>query len=202
MSTEFIHKWKKGTSAMTVLLLHGTGGDEDDLLGIGGAIAPGANLLSPRGKVSENGANRFFARNGHGVFNPDEIAERAGEFATWLSSAAAQYGFDASKLYAVGYSNGANMAYVTMMLHPGSIAGAVLLRPMVVMEPEPMPDMGEAPILISAGTQDSMLPPGGTEALVDLLTRANARVEVARHNANHGLTPDDFSVTKYWLQNR
>ncbi len=182
--------------------MHGTGGDENDLLMIGKSLAPGANLLSPRGKVSERGANRFFARSGHGVFDPAEIAERAAEFASWLSEAAAEYGFDQTKLYGLGYSNGANMIYATMLLHPGAIAGGVLLRPMVVLEPEPLPDLNGAPFLISAGDHDPLLPPGGTEALAELLTRAGARVEAAKHKADHNLTPDDFSITKYWLKTR
>ena len=202
MSTGFIHKWVQGKTAATVLLMHGTGGDEDDLLQVGRAIAPGANLLSPRGKVSEQGANRFFSRSGHGLFDPKEIAARAAEFAEWLVSAAVQYGFDSKQLFAVGYSNGANMSYVTMLLHPGSLTGAVLLRPMLVLRPEPIPDLKQAPVLISAGTQDQMLPPGGTEVLAELLTQANAAVEIARHNEGHGLTPDDFSVSKFWLQKR
>ena len=200
--TEFTHKWKAGTRPLTVLVLHGTGGDENDLMPIANAVAPGANFLSPRGKVSERGANRFFARNGHGNFDPAEIAARTDEFAAWLKNAEAQYGFDPAHLYAFGYSNGANMAYATMLQHPGSIAGAVLLRPMVVIQPNPMPDLNGAPILISAGTQDGMLPPGGTEALAELLTLANAKVEVAKHNTGHDLMPDDSSLAKYWLQNR
>lgn len=201
MST-FIHKWVPGTLPTTVLLMHGTGGDENDLLMIGKSLAPGASLLSPRGNVSERGASRFFARSGHGVFDPAEIAARAGEFSQWLGWAAAEYGFDQTKLYGLGYSNGANMIYTTMLLHPGSIAGGVLLRPMVVIEPEPLPDLQGAPFLLSSGSHDPLLPPGGTAALAGLLTRAGAKVESAEHNADHNLTPDDFSITKYWLKTR
>src|SRR5882757_915112 len=141
MSAEFIHQFLPGRLPVTVLLLHGTGGDENDLVPVGRALAPGAAILSPRGRVLEMGAPRFFKRIAAGVFDETEVRQRAAELAEWIGWAVEKYGIDASRLYAMGYSNGANIAAAMMLLHPGVIAGGVLLRPMVVIRPEPLPDL-------------------------------------------------------------
>ncbi len=202
MAIEFIHQFVQGTSPLTILALHGTGGDENDLLPIARAVAPGASVLSPRGKAEENGAFRFFARRAPGVFDQDEVLTRAGELAEWVEGAARQYGLDASRVFALGYSNGANIANAVMMLHPGVLAGAVLLRPMRVIRPEPLPELGNAPVLIVSGKEDGMMPAGEGEALGRLLAEAGAAVDFALQDAGHELTPQDFSLAKRWLAER
>ena len=199
MSAEFIHKFVPGRLPVTVLLLHGTGGDEDDLLPVGRALAPGAAFLSPRGKVLEYGAPRFFSRKAPGVFDPQEITERAAELAEWIGDASRQYEIDPARFYALGYSNGANIAAAIMLLHPGTIAGALLLRAMVVISPDSLPQLNGAPVLISAGQQDEIVPPGEAEELGALLTKAGAHVDLAIQNAGHELTPADFSLGKQWF---
>jgi phospholipase/carboxylesterase len=188
MPAEFVHKFLPGRLPVTVLALHGTGGDENDLIPVARALAPGAAILSPRGKALENGAPRFFSRIAPGVFDAKEIAQRAGELAQWISKFKAP-------VYALGYSNGANIAAAIMLLHPGVIAGAVLLRPMVVIRPETLPDLKESPILISGGNDDPM----GSENLGRLLSSAGAHVDIAIQNAGHELTPADFSLGKQWF---
>jgi predicted esterase len=199
MSGEFIHQFVPGKLPFTVLLLHGTGGDENDLLPVGRGLAPGAALLSPRGKVEEHGALRFFARSAPGVFDENEIRQRAAELAEWIGLAVKQYSLDAARLYALGYSNGANIAMAVMLLHPGVIAGGALLRPMKVIEPEPLPDLNGAPILIVAGKNDMMMPPREAEGLARLLTGAGAAVDFAMQDAGHDLTPQDFALGKRWF---
>lgn len=188
MSAAFIHKFVPGRLGVTVLLLHGTGGDEDDLLPVGRGLAPGAALLSPRGKVLE-----------HGIFDEVEIRQRAGELAARVGAAVQQYGIDALRLYALGYSSGANIAAATLLLHPGTIAGALLLRPTVVIRPDPLPKLDGPPVLISAGQHDETVPPGGAEELGKMLSNAGAHVDIAIQNAGHDLTPADFNLGKQWF---
>jgi predicted esterase len=199
MPVEFIHKFVPGRLLSTVLLLHGTGGDENDLLPVGRALAPGAAFLSPRGKVLEHGAPRFFSRKAPGVFDPKEITDRTAELAEWIAIAVKQYEIDPARFYALGYSNGANIAAAMMLLHPNTIAGALLLRAMVVIRPDPLPQVNGAPVLISAGQHDETVPPGNAEELGNLLTQAGARVDLAIQNAGHELTPADFNLGKQWF---
>ena len=193
MATEFIHKFLPGRLPVTVLLLHGSGGDENDLLPVARAIAPGAAFLSPRGKVMERRLQRFFA------LDKSDVRERTAELAEWIVEATAQRQIDTSRLFALGYSNGANTAAALMLLHPGAIAGACLLRTRTPVEPEPLPALNGAPVLISAGQHDELIPPEGAQALAELLTQAGARVDLAIQNAGHELTPADFSLAKQWF---
>src|SRR5580658_5050273 len=196
---EFIHKFLPGRLPLTVLLLHGSGGDENDLLPIAGALAPGAAVLSPRGNVVQHGARRFFSYPGPDGFDADEVRERADEMAEWLGRMARQYSNDANPFYALGYSNGANMAAALMLLRPGTIAGACLFRSRAVVTPNTLPDLKGAPVLISAGQTDHLIPPSAAEALGQLLTTAGAKVDLAIQNAGHDLTPADFSLAKQWF---
>jgi phospholipase/carboxylesterase len=196
---DFIHKFVAGRSPMTVLLLHGSGGDENDLLPVAGALAPGAALLSPRGNVVQNGARRFFSYPGPDGFDADEIRQRVAELAGWIRRMTQQYAIDPHRLFALGYSNGANMAAATMLLDPGTIAGACLLRSRAVVTPATLPDLNSAPVLLSAGQTDHLIPPSAAEALGKLLTSAGARVDLAIQNAGHDLTPADFSLAKQWF---
>jgi predicted esterase len=185
--------------APTLLLLHGTGGNEHDLLPLG-RLMPGANLLSPRGQVLENGMPRFFRRLAEGVFDVDDLKQRAGNLAAFIQASADQYGFDPSNVVALGYSNGANIASAVMLLHPGVLAGGVLLRAMVPLEPQPMPVITGTRVCISNGEQDPTIPAPETERLARLLQRAGADVEVHWQPAGHQLMPADFAVAKTWLQ--
>ena len=193
MTVEFIHKFFPGKSPTAVLLLHGSGGDENDLLPVARALAPGAALLSPRGTVVDQGLVRFFK------LDATDARERAAELAEWIAAAAKQYQLDPARLYALGYSNGANMAAAFMLLHPGAIAGACLLRTRAVIQPEVLPALAGAPVLISAGQHDQLIPPEQGEALAELLTKAGARVDLAIQNAGHEPTPADFSLAKQWF---
>ena len=200
MSTEFIHKFLPGKLPATILVLHGAGGDENDLLPVARALAPGAAFLSPRGKVLEDGGvRRFFARVSPDVFDETEVRTRAAELAEWVGAAATQYGLDASRIYAMGFSNGASIAAAIMLLHPGVLAGGLLLRPRTILEPQEFPELKGAPVLVIAGDQDEKMPAGSAEKLARQLGRAGAAVEMAMLNSGHELTPQDFSLGKSWF---
>jgi phospholipase/carboxylesterase len=196
---DFVHKFVSGRVPVTLLLLHGSGGDENDLLPIAGPLVHGAAILSPRGNVVQHGARRFFSYPGPDGFDADEIRERVAELADWIRRMTQQYAIDPRRLYALGYSNGANMAAATMLIEPGTIAGACLLRSRAVITPAVLPDLTGVPILISAGQTDHLIPPSDAEALGQLLTRSGARVDLAIQNAGHDLTPADFSLAKQWF---
>lgn len=185
--------------APTLLLLHGTGGDEHDMIPLGG-LMPGANLLSPRGQVLENGMPRFFRRLAEGVFDIDDLKARAAGLADFVTAAAAHYAFDPSRVVAMGYSNGANIASALLLLRPGVLKGAVLFRAMVPLEPEPLPALPATRVMISNGEVDPIVSREETERLARLLQRAGANVEVHWQPAGHQLMPGDFSVAKAWLQ--
>ena len=199
MLADFDHRFIPGRLPVTVLLLHGTGGDENDLIPVGRALAAGAALLSPRGRVLEHGAPRFFSRIAPGVFDEKEIRLRAAELAIWIGEACEHYKIDPAHLYALGYSNGANIATAVLLLHPGVLAGACLLRPMPIIKPDPSPLLHGVPVLISSGQDDPTASPADAEILADVLTQAGARVDVAIQNAGHDLTPADFSLGKQWF---
>jgi predicted esterase len=197
----FPHVFKPAQTAgaPTLLVLHGTGGDEQDMLPLGG-LAPGAALLSPRGKVLEHGMPRFFRRLAEGVFDLEDLKFRANELADFIGAAAARYGFDPARVIALGYSNGANIASAIMLLRPGVLRRGVLLRAMVPLEPEPLPSIDGTRVLISNGRMDPIVSPDETERLGKLLQRAGADVEVHWQPAGHQLMPGDFAVAKTWLQ--
>jgi len=186
-----IHQYVPASgSDLTVLLLHGTGGDENDLIPIGRAVAPGAALLSPRGSVLEGGALRFFRRLAPGVFDEKDIRVRAQELAEFVA------GFKAQRVMALGYSNGANIAAALMLLHPGVLKGAVLLRPMIPLIPHPLPNLGGTRVQIQAGVEDNMTTPENTQGLASLLSSAGAAVDVRWMDAGHDLGPGDFQAAK------
>jgi len=195
-----VHRWVPGTRAdLTLLLLHGTGGDENDLLPLGPALAPGAGLLSPRGAVLENGMPRFFRRLAEGVFDVPDLLRRTDELADFLAAAARAHRFDPAGLVAVGFSNGANIAASLMLRHPSALAGAALLRPMVPYEVETPPDLRGRKVLIGAGKADAVAPPAHAEALAATFARAGAAVTLAWSEGGHGLGPHDFAEVRNWL---
>jgi phospholipase/carboxylesterase len=200
MTPEFIHEFVPGTSNRTLLLLHGTGGSERDLLPLGRELDPNAALLSPRGKVLEHGMPRFFRRVAEGVFDLEDLQKRTHELADFVAAAAERYNFDVNNLIAVGYSNGANIAACVLLLRPESLAGAILFRAMVPLEPDKPPDLATVRVWIGAGNHDPIIPTMETQRLVDLLRTGGADVTIRFLNAGHGLTPDDISLSRGWLR--
>ncbi len=198
---EFVHRFVPSSegSPLTLLLLHGTGGDEGDLLNLGRALSPGAALLSPRGRVLENGMQRFFRRFSEGVFDVADLTEQTHALARFVEGGSKAYGFRADMVVAVGYSNGANIAGSTLILHPSSLAGAVLIRPMVPFMPDRMPDLSLKPILILAGGRDAIVPREETERLADLLREADADVVLRWADATHSITGEDVAAAKAWV---
>src|SRR3954462_5811854 len=180
-----------------ILLLHGTGGDENDLLPFGQTIAPGAPLLTPRGKVLEGGMPRFFRRLAEGVFDEPDVRRRANELADFVLEARDAYGLDAP--IAVGFPNGANIAAATLQLRPEILAGAVLLRAMVPLQERPEVDLDGKPVLILSGTTDPIVPAWNAARLASDLKSAGANVNHRTLPAGHGLSQADVAITKEWL---
>jgi predicted esterase len=193
------HYWEKGTSARTLLLLHGTGGSEHDLVDLGRAVDPTANLLSPRGRVSENGMARYFRRLAEGVFDLEDLHRRTKELAGWVAAAAEVYGFDPAGVVALGFSNGANIAASLLVSGYSIPAGAILLAPMVPFEPETPPDLNGRPVFIGAGEADGMVPMAQTEKLAGLLKAGGASVTTHWHPGGHRITRDEVEAAHEWL---
>lgn len=204
MAAEFTHRFVPGQTAAgpVLLLLHGTGGDESDLLPLGQALAPGAALLSPRGKVLEHGMPRFFRRLAEGVFDVPDLIARTGELAEFVADAAVRYGFDPAAVFAAGYSNGANIAASLLLLHPAVLRGAVLFRAMVPLEPPSRPRLEGISVFVAAGRQDPIVPYEQTRRLIALLEEAGADVTMHVEPAGHGLTDGDVAAARAWLAPR
>lgn len=198
----FIHRFIPGEdpgSNETLLVLHGTGGDENDLVGIGQTVAPGAAILSPRGNVLENGAPRFFKRLAEGVFDPREVRSRGEELIRFIRAAVSHYHLDAGRIFALGYSNGANIASTVLLIEPGILQGAILLRPMLVYEPEGPPHVSGGSALISAGRMDPIVKPESVEKLRALLASAGVDVTLNWQLAAHNLTPSEVREAAEWF---
>lgn len=192
-----LHRFEPGDGTRPLLLLHGTGGDETDLLPLGRAVAPGAALLSPRGAVLENGMPRFFRRLAEGVFDEADLRRRALDLAGFVAAARGRYGIPAP--LALGFSNGANIAAATLLLSPGTLAGAVLLRPMVPFAETPTAALAGTPVLILSGRADPIVPAAQAERLARDLAAAGAEVEHAVLPAGHGLTDADVARARAFV---
>ena len=196
---DFIHEFVPGNSDRTLLLLHGTGGNERDLIPLGRELDPNASLLSPRGKVLESGMPRFFRRLAEGVFDLEDLKERTHELADFVISSADHYKIDNKQIVAVGYSNGANIAASVLLLRPEVLPAAILFRAMVPLVPETKPNLNSKPIWIGAGAHDSIIPASNTRELVELLQSAGADVTIRFFQSGHELTSDDVDVAREWL---
>ncbi len=198
----FIHRFEPGADAARrpLLLLHGTGGDEHDLVPLGARVAPGAALLSPRGQVIEGAMPRFFRRLREGVFDEADVRRRAGDLAAFVAEAREAYGLAAP--IALGFSNGANIAAALLQLHPGVLAGAVLVRAMVPLaEPPALPIPGTSVLMLS-GAMDPIVPEENAARLARFLAQAGAQVEHRVLPAGHGLSQADLTLTRDWLEQR
>jgi phospholipase/carboxylesterase len=196
---DFVHRLVPGASSRTLLLLHGTGGNETDLIPLGRALDSEAALLSPRGKVLENGMPRFFRRLAEGVFDQEDLVRRTHELADFIERAAVHYAFAPDEVVAVGFSNGANIAVSLLLLRPETLRAAVLFRAMVPFVPERLPDLAQVDVWIGAGNLDAIIPPSETQRLVELLRNARARVTPSFADAGHGLTNTDVEAARLWL---
>ena len=197
--TSFIHRFEPATGAGSspLLLLHGTGGDENDLLGLGKMISPGSALLSPRGRVLEHGMPRFFRRLAEGVFDEDDVRRRAHELGGFVAEARQRYGLAAP--VAVGFSNGANIAAALLLLEPDALAGAILLRAMVPLSGPPKAELGGKPILLLSGQADPIVPASNSAKLASLLSEAGARVAHKVLPAGHQLSQADLTLARDWI---
>ncbi|MFG1290830.1 alpha/beta hydrolase [Xanthobacter versatilis] len=195
----FTHRFEPATdgAASPLLLLHGTGGDETDLLPLGRMIAPGAALLSPRGQVNEGGMPRFFRRLAEGVFDEADVVRRAHDLADFIAAARTAYGLAAP--VAVGFSNGANIAAAVMLLRPETLAGAVLLRPMVPLADPPAGDLPSTPVLMLSGAMDPIVPAENAARLATLLSARGGKVEHKTLPASHGLTSADLTAARDFI---
>jgi predicted esterase len=201
-SLGFRHHYAPGRgehAETTLLLLHGTGGTEHDLVPLGEQLLPGAALLSPRGKVLEQGMPRFFRRLAMGVFDVPDLIARTQELAEFVGAAARDYGFDASRVVAVGFSNGANIAASLMLLHPRTLRGGVLFRAMVPLQPREQPDLSGRSVFLAGGRFDTMVPATNTEQLAEMLRSAGADVTLHWENEGHSLVPSEVEAARRWL---
>ena len=187
------------SETLTLLLLHGTGGNEDDLIQVGQMISPSASLLSPRGKVLENGMPRFFKRLAEGVFDLEDLKFRTRELADFVKDASSIYGFDLNKTIAVGFSNGANIAASLLLSYPGTLMGAILFRAMVPFIPNSPLNLSDKKVLLSAGVYDPIVSESQTQSLYNILKKSRTNVTLKWQQSGHNLTESDILDAKEWL---
>ena len=197
--SSFIHRFEPASSAGStpLLLLHGTGGDENDLLGLGKMISPGSALLSPRGRVLEHGMPRFFRRLAEGVFDEEDLRRRALELGEFVADARKHYGIAAP--VAVGFSNGANIAAALLLLQPDVLAGAILLRAMVPLSDPPKAELDGKPVLLLSGQADPIVPASNSVRLAALLSESGASVSHRVLPAGHQLSQADVTLARNWI---
>ncbi len=196
----FVHRFIPATQEglPPLLLLHGTGGDENDLIPLGQNLSPGAALLSPRGKVMEHGAPRFFRRLAEGVFDLDDLKVRTAELADFIAHARKAHDLPAP--VAVGFSNGANIAASLLLSKPGVLTGAILIRAMLPFEPQLLPSLKGTKVLVLSGGGDPMVPAASRDRLAAVLTQAGADVTYEIVPASHNLTQKDLALASQWLE--
>jgi predicted esterase len=198
---DFHHVYEAGKASSTpvLLLLHGTGGDEQELLGLGRSVLPDGALLSVRGQVSEAGMPRFFRRIAPGVFDIPDAVARASDLAGFVRAARAGYLLSDRPIVAVGYSNGANIAHLVLLRHAGVLQGAALLRPMVVTPPPDAGGLAGTPTLLLSGRNDPTVPAGQPEALAERIMLAGGKAELVYTGDGHGLGHNDVRTLRQWL---
>ena len=201
----FIHKFipsegRKDQNSLTLLLLHGTGGDETDLIPIARMLEiTNASILSPRGKVIENGMPRYFRRLSEGIFDIEDLKFRTNELAEFVQNASKTYALNLNRIVAIGYSNGANIAASVLLLRPEILSNAILFRPMIPLVPNTLPNLSSKRVLISAGLHDPIVASYQTKDLFDLLEKVGAKVSIQWQNSGHELTQRDIVAARKWL---
>lgn len=199
-TSDFAHRWTAGSGPATLLLLHGTGGDEHDLLPLGQALDPAANLLSPRGKVLEAGMPRYFRRLAEGVFDLEDLHFRTQELAGWIDAAIEEYEIDPAKMTAVGYSNGANIAASLLLSGKARFSRAILLRAMLPFEAAPAGgSLAGKRVLMLSGSFDPIIPPASSKRLAERLEQAGAEVTLRWSETGHGLAAHEIPQARDWL---
>ena len=203
---DFIHRFVPPHSNVketkqTLLLLHGTGGTEDDLIPLGKELAPDASILSVRGRVLENGMPRFFRRFEEGVFDVEDLKKRTDELAEFIFKASLVYMFDPDKVIAVGYSNGANIGASLLLRRPETLAGAILFRAMVPFIPTVLPDLSKKSIILLEGLYDPIVSRSQAESLLEIFTNSQSSVTLKWEDSGHNLTQEDIVAAKEWLEN-
>jgi len=198
---QFVHRYvpAREPGSVAQLVLHGTGGDEKDLLPLARAIDESGAILSPRGRVLEHGMPRFFRRLAPGVFDEEDLRLRTHELARFVADARREYKLDPASIVALGYSNGANIAASLLLTHPDVLSGAILLRPMLPFEPTELPRLAHVPVRISAGVQDPMVPKASTERLAQVLIAAGADVTVEWYGTGHSLSAHEIEEAAEWF---
>ena len=191
---------KDNNDSLTFILLHGTGGNEDDLIPVGQMLSSSASLLSPRGKVLENGMPRFFKRLAEGVFDMEDLKFRTKELADFVKDASNTYSFNLNKTIAVGFSNGANIAASLLLSYPETIKGAILFRAMIPFIPENMLDLSDKKVILSAGTFDPIVSKSQIEGLLNIFQKSGADVTLKWQQSGHNLTQKDIFDAKEWLE--
>ena len=204
-SLDFIHRFisangKSKKSNLTLLLLHGTGGTEDDLIPLGNELTTDASILSVRGKVLENGMPRFFRRLEEGVFDLEDLKMRTDELADFILKSSSIYGFDLKRLVAVGYSNGANIGASLLLRRPEVLAGAILFRAMVPFVPDVLPDLSKKSIILLEGLHDPIVSKQEAESLLKIFNKARSNVKMKWQGSGHNLTKEDLDSAKDWLE--
>jgi phospholipase/carboxylesterase len=202
---DFIHRFisansKAKKSSLTLLLLHGTGGTEDDLIPLGNELTLDASILSVRGKVLENGMPRFFRRLEEGVFDLEDLKMRTDELADFILKSSSIYDFDLKRLIAVGYSNGANIGASLLLRRPEVLAGAILFRAMVPFIPDVLPDLSKKFIILLEGMRDPIVSRQEAESLLKIFNKAHSNVTIKWQGSGHNLTQEDIESAKKWLE--
>jgi predicted esterase len=195
----FEHVLVPGRGRTTLLLLHGTGGDEHQLVELGQQLAPDASLLSPRGKVLEGTMPRFFRRHAPGQLDIPDLLARTDELGEFLAAATTEYGLDPARVVAVGYSNGANIAASLLLRRARMLRGAVLLRAMLPYDPGEAPALAGTSVLVAAGARDPYVPLEQSERLAEVLRAGGAEVELRVADAGHELTRSELAAAASWL---
>jgi phospholipase/carboxylesterase len=197
--TKTIEQGSKGKVFTTFLLLHGTGGNEEDLIPLAYELDQRAAILSPRGKVLENGMPRFFRRLAEGVFDIEDLKFRTNELADFVKNASKAYQFNLQRIVAIGYSNGANMAASMLLLRPEILSAAILFRAMVPLVPDILPGLTNKHIFMSSGLYDPIVPKQEAERLFSLFKNAGAKVSLSWQDSGHELTIEEVQKAKEWL---